>query len=68
MSLEKYCRTFEAQCDFCPENIDTNETAFRDAVVSTQCEGWRAYKTSGEWFHKCPSCCDSGANDFEDVS
>ena len=39
MSLEKYSRSFVAQCDFCPDTHDTDEDEFQAAVDAIKREG-----------------------------
>lgn len=60
--------TFIANCDFCSEYFDTDETEFMSAVEKMKQEGWKVFKTGGEWQHKCGACqAESAGKDFEDL-
>lgn len=65
MSLEKDASTFIAQCDFCPDTHDTEESDFYSAVEAIKRVGWRVFKKGAEWFHKC-GCCQAEAADARD--
>lgn len=68
MSLEKDGVTFVAQCDFCPDYTDTDETEFMSAVEKIKQEGWVVFKKGKEWFHKCEACQDKETSvDFDDL-
>lgn len=56
MSLEKEGGTFIAQCDFCSNYIDTNETDFMSGIDVMKLKGWKVFKDGIEWQHKCDSC------------
>jgi hypothetical protein len=67
--LEKDGTTFIAQCDFCSETHDTDENDFHAGIDAIKREGWKVFKQSGEWFHKCGCCqAESAGKDFEDVA
>lgn len=70
MSLEKSGSTFIAQCDFCSNHFDTDEDEWQAAVDRMKKELWRIFKKMGEWFHRCPVCCELHHNpdDYKDVS
>lgn len=58
MSLEKTI-TFVASCDFCSNDLDTDETEFMDAVSKIKGEDWKVFKDyRQEWAHKCPVCAE----------
>ena len=55
--LEKFT-TFTASCDACGvEELDTEETDFRDAVSAVKMAGWKIQRDKhGNWEHLCPDC------------
>lgn len=54
--------TFIASCDFCPNDFDTDEYTFVEAVEQIKRAGWAVYKEKGEWFHKCDACREGDAD------
>ena len=54
--IEKHAITFEMTCDFCSEQIDTDEDEFMPAIESAKAKGWKVFKKNGDWTHKCPDC------------
>ena len=54
--LEKHSLTYEMSCDFCNEQMDTEEDDFRLALDNAKADGWKIFKEDGEWYHKCPDC------------
>lgn len=54
--LEKYAITYEMSCDFCSEQVDTDEEEFMAAVNSAKAKGWKVFRQKGEWTHKRPDC------------
>ncbi len=68
MSLEKSGNTFDAGCDFCHNDLQTDEDEFVAAVEAMKRAGWKVFKQGGEWFHKCDDCLgEDGVDDFENV-
>lgn len=60
--------TFRAICDFCWNELETDEDEFAPAVNAIKAAGWKVFKQSNEWFHKCDECMSSDAvDDFENV-
>jgi len=67
--LEKDGITFIAQCDFCSDVLDTDEDAYAPGISAMKRAGWKIFKKTGEWFHKCGCCqAESAGRDFDDVS
>ena len=65
--LNKYGHTFEATCDFCDADLDTDEDEFMSAVEALKRADWKVFRANGEWNHKCSDCCSGSANDFDVV-
>lgn len=66
--LEKHGITFTAECDFCGDDIDTDEDDFVAAVAAIKRAGWKVFRKLSEWFHKCDNCAAAeDSDDFEDV-
>ena len=66
--LETHNSRFVANCDFCLNVLETDELDFRAAVDAMKREGWKVYRSGGEWFHKCDACLETeDADDFEEV-
>ena len=64
--LEKAGSNFIANCDFCSNYIDTEETEWMSAIDKMKKLGWQVFKKMGEWFHKC-DLCQSSIEDFDDA-
>lgn len=67
MTIEKYGHTFQATCDYCPEDLDTDEDEFMSAVASMKRQGWKVFKEGAEWCHKCPDCAGGPSSEDFDV-
>ena len=67
--LEKQREGFIAQCDFCPDTVETEEHDFQSAIDEIKRQGWKVFKRGGEWFHKCVDCQHGDVSgDFEDLT
>ncbi len=47
---------FKLICDFCDET-KAEFTDFYDAVDYKKENGWKSVEEFGNWFDKCPDCC-----------
>ena len=66
--LEKQGITFLASCDFCGDDVETDEDEFVPAVEAIKRAGWKVFRQSGQWFHKCDNCqASDSVDDFENV-
>ena len=53
---------FVAECDHCPEILETDERDFHNAVREMKNKGWVIKKIGNNFDHTCPSCAEDEAS------
>lgn len=46
-----------AYCDFCSYTEEYDGT-FSQIVQGMREDGWSIFREDGEWYHRCPDCCN----------
>jgi hypothetical protein len=63
--IEKIGSYYRAECDFCSNDVDINETEFMSTIDQLKKRGWKVFLSSGSWNHKCDFCMNGDSDDFD---